>query len=164
MKNFLLSIHEALISIESEFGGDISFIPPVSDGVLDKFELSIGWKTPQVFRHLYTKESNGIIVDDKKIYSLFDENQKKTWVDNLERMNTAETSPWFVGRPQIFDDYLVIGNDGGIIFCLSKKYHFSNPSLYMCKNPNSKSGVDLDKINLDLEGLIWEMVRQAFRD
>ena len=43
-----------------------------------------------------------------------------------------------------------------------KKYDISNPSIYICKNSNSSKGVDLNKLNLDLEALIIEMVKQAF--
>lgn len=164
MKDHLLSIHETLISIEDEFGGDIAFIPPATVENLRAFESSIGWKLPEVFFYLYAQETNGLIVDNKKIYGIFDKEQKKSWVDNLTRMNDPKTSPWFIDRPHIFLDYLVIGNDGGMIFCLSKKYNTPNPALYICKNPNNKNGVDLDNLGLDLESLILEMVKQTFQE
>lgn len=164
MKDRLESMHDALCSIEEDFGGDIAFIPPVPLDMVEAFEASIGWKLPDVFRYFYTHETNGMVIDDKRIYSLFDQSQKKTWVDHLQRMNDPKTSPWFVGRPHIFQDYLVIGQDAGLIFCLSKKYDLANPGVYLCQNPNNPEGVDLDQLSLDLESLILEMVKQAYQD
>lgn len=162
MKSFITSLKDTLALMEDRFGGDITFIKPIVEERLSNFEDSINWKLPAIFRYFYTEETNGIIIDNKQIYSLYDKEQKKTWVDNLSRMNSPNTSPWFKGRPHIFEDYLVIGNDINVIFCLSKKYQLDNPSLYICKNPNNSSGVDFEILNLDLESLIVEMAMQAF--
>jgi hypothetical protein len=124
--------------------------------------MQIGWKLPRVFSHFLQQETNGILIGNKRIFSLFDKDQKKTLVESLERNNDPEKSPWFKGRPHIFSDYLVIGSDLEICFCYSKKYDLNNPSVYICENANSKSGVDFDKLDLDLEGLIKTMVSEEF--
>jgi len=161
MHDYISSLHITLKNLDKKLGGDIAFIQPINENIHD-FESSIDWKLPNIFKYFYYKETNGIIIDNKRIYSIYDKTQKKTWVENLSRMNNPETSPWFNGRPNIFKDYLIIGNDNDTIFCLSKKYDISNPSIYICKNSNSSKGVDLNKLNLDLEALIIEMVKQAF--
>ncbi len=162
MTDYSISLKNKLLSLEKNLGGDIGFIGTANEGLVKKFEGDIGWQLPDIFFYFYSQESNGIIIDNKRIYSIFDPKQKKTWVENLERMNNPEMSPWFKKRPHIFDDYLVVGSDGGVIFCLSKKYDLPNPSLYICKNPDDPKGVSLDKLSLDLESLISEMVKQAY--
>jgi len=162
MNDYNASLHDSLLKINDVLGGDVGFIRPINDGEIDHIESIINWRLPSVFRYFYSKETNGLIIDDKRIYSIYDRGQKKTWVDNLERMNNPEKSPWFKKRPQIFNDYLIIGSDGKAIFCLSKKYDFTNPSLYICKDSNDPKEVNLDKLNLDLESLILEMLNQAY--
>ena len=162
MKNYISSLHSTLEVLNDEWGGDITWIKPIPKKELENFEFLINWKFPEIFRYFYTQEANGIIIDNKRIYSVHDKEQKKTWVDNLVRVNNPNTSPWFKSVPDIFNDYLIIGNDGGIVFCLSKKYDLPNPSIYICTNTNSTNGVELRILYLDLEALILEMVKQAF--
>lgn len=161
MNNYEKSLHNSLLKLNDILGGDIGFIAPVDDEI-ECVESAIKWNLPSVFRFFYSKETNGLIIDDKRIYSIYNKDQKKTWVDNIERMNDPKKSPWFKNRPHIFDDYFIIGCDGSIIFCLSKKYNFPNPSLYICKNSNDPKGVTFVKLNLDLESLILEMVTQSY--
>ena len=77
-------------------------------------------------------------------------------------MNTPQKSPWFQGAPEIFQDYLIIGNDYENVFCLSKKYNLPNPSVYICTNSNSQKEIELHILYLDLKSLILEMVNQVF--
>lgn len=134
----------------------------VSKDNVVKFEKVIEWKLPKIFAYFLQEEANGIVIGNKRILSLFDSQQKKTFVESLERNNDPEKSPWFKGRPQIFSDYVVIGSDLGMCFCYSKKYDLDNPSIYICENANSKTGVDFERLDLDLEGLIKTMVAQEF--
>ncbi len=159
---FKTKLKSTLEAINEAFGGDVTFFPPVDINFLENFERKISWKFPEIFRYFYTQESNGLIINDKRIFSFYLKDNKKTWVENLERMNDSKISPWFKGRPHIFNDYVVIGQDNTIIFCLSKKYNFDNPAIYICKNPNDMKGVDLDRLDLDLEGLITQMIKKAF--
>ena len=151
-----------LLQINEDYGGDVTFINPVSEANFDAFSSLINWQLPEVFRYFYTKESNGIIIGNRKVLSINDTTQKKSRVDNIERHNNPITSPWFKNRPHIFNDYLVIGYDNDICFCLSKKYHLENPSIYICENANSKKGVDLNSLDLDLPDLILQMVINEF--
>lgn len=162
MERIIDELHINLQEIEEEYGGDIIFIPTVTKNQIKKIEAIIEWKLPSIFKNFYLVETNGLRIGNKIIYSLQDEREKKTLVDNLERNNNPETSYWFKGRPQIFKDYLVIGADGEKCFCLSKQYEYDNPSIYICENANSKEGVNLEKLDLDLNGLITIMVQEEF--
>jgi len=156
------SLHKLVKEIDEKYGGDVSFMTPASRLSIEEFEALIGWKLPAILKYFLMVESNGLIIGNKRIFSLLDKGQKKTFVDNLQRQNNPETSPWFKQRPHIFDDYLVIGQDGEICFCFSKKYQIDNPSVYICENANSSNGVDFDRLNLDLEGLIRIMIKEEF--
>ena len=155
-------LHTSLAEIEEEFGGDISFIPVTSEQSVSALEAAISWQLPSIFRYFYTQEANGLVIGSKRLYSIRDDAQKKTLVENLARQNDPTTSPWFKSRPHIFKDYLVIGYDGQICFCLSKKYTLDNPSIYLCENPNSSTGVDFDRLDITLLGLIATMVENEF--
>lgn len=161
MVNFT-SIKKILERANLEYGGDITFLSPIHEDSLQSFEKRINWDLPDMFRDFYTNETNGLIIGNRRIYSLYDKKQKKTYVENLERMNDPEKSPWFKGRPHIFNDYVIIGADSETIFCISKKYGIPNPLIYICRNPNSKHGVDLDCLDLDLGGLIETMIRLEY--
>lgn len=161
-KNIKEILKSTLENIDDDFGGDVVFFSPINEQILDDFEIKLSWKFPEIFRYFYTKETNGLIMNDKRIFGFYIEKNKKTWVENLERINNPLSSPWFKGRSHIFNDYLIIGQDNSIIFCLSKKYDFDNPAIYICKNPNGVNGVDLDRLDLDLNGLITQMISQAF--
>ena len=162
MESDIAHLHGVLADIEEEFGGDVAFLPPVSGEVVKAFERTLNWLLPGIFRHLLTSESNGLVIGNKRILSLHDAGQRKTLVDNLERHNQATTSPWFKGRPHIFQDYVVFGTDGDSCFCYSKKYELFNPAVYICSNANSTKGVDFDRLDLELADLIRFMVDKEF--
>lgn len=155
-------LHAALAEIEEEFGGDISFIPKTSEQSISALESALSWQLPDIFRYFYTQEANGLVIGEKRIYSIKDDSQKKTLVENLARQNDPTTSSWFKGRPHIFKDYLVIGADGEICFCLSKKYNLTDPLIYLCEHPNSPKGVEFDRLEMNLSGLIEMMVENEF--
>lgn len=155
-------LHNMLESVDEEYGGDIGFIPPVSLDLVQEFEKRHGWRLPDIYKFFVTNESNGIIIGSKRILGLNDTSQRKTWSDNLERNNDPDVSFWFKERKLIFDDYLVIGTDGGMCLCYSKKYELTNPLIYLCEHPNSRSGVNFERLDLDLEGLIKTMVLDEF--
>ena len=77
MKDFIHSLKLALEDIDNKWGGDVTFIKPIQEKDLNEFESSINWKLPQVFRYFYTKETNGIIIDSARIYSIYNKEQKK---------------------------------------------------------------------------------------
>lgn len=162
MPNAIESLNKYLEELNEEYGGDISFIPTITNEKVHSFEKTINWKLPAVFRYFLSSESNGLLIGNKRIYSLFDDQQKKSFVDNLERNNDPSKSFWFKGRPQIFNDYLVIGADQEICFCYSKKHDLNNPSIYICENANYTTGVDFSRLDLDLEGLIKAMKTDEF--
>lgn len=149
-------------SLDDEFGGDIGFIKPCDITVVDKAEKELGFKFPAVFKQLYHEESNGLRIDNKVIYSIHDEKEKKTFSENLQRVNNPETSYWFKFKPQIFNDYLVIGSDGEICFAIYKHRELDNPTIYICENPNAKKDVILEKLDFGLADLIKVMVDNAF--
>jgi hypothetical protein len=155
-------LHAALAEIEEEFGGDISFIPKTSEQAVSELESAFSWRLPDIFRYFYTQEANGLVIGEKRIYSVRDSSQKKTLVENLVRQNDPATSSWFKGRPHIFRDYLVIGSDVDICFCISKKYNLTDPLIYLCENPNSPKGVEFDRLEMTLSGLIEMMVENEF--
>ncbi len=162
MINTIEELHNSLTEIDEEYGGDIGFIPPTSEDKLLLIDIFLKWKLPEVFRHFYTKECNGLIIGNRRILSIKDDDQKKTLVDSIQRHNHPDTSFWFKKRPHIFNDYVVIGLDGDICFCLSKKYDIPNPSIYICENSNSAKGVDFERLDLDLNGLINQMIQEEF--
>jgi len=156
------NLSKVLNNINELYGGDITFIPPTSKTLVNQTENELNYTLPNIFHCLYEKETNGIFIDNKIIYSIFDPNQKKTFSDNLTRVNNPIKSYWFKYKPEIFKDYLIIGSDNNICFCIYKHNNFDNPSIYICENPNSKSNVILEKLDLDLSGLIKLMVNNAF--
>jgi hypothetical protein len=97
-----------------------------------------------------------------RLYSIYDPNQKKTFSDNVQRANNPETSYWFRFKPMVFKDYLVIGSDGEICFCIYKHLMPDNPTIYICENPNARENVMLEKLDYGLENLIKVMVNNAF--
>ncbi|MGL4426146.1 MAG: SMI1/KNR4 family protein [Alphaproteobacteria bacterium] len=155
-------LKELLVRIDEEFGGDIDFFPPVPQEKIKEFEKVTGWELPDIFKYFYSQETNGLLVDDKRILGFYDKDCKKTWVENLERYNNPETSPWFKGRAEIFKNYLIIGVDQNLLFCLSKKYSFPNPLIYVTDNANSISGVNFERLDLDLYHLVTSVLQQAF--
>lgn len=156
------TLKEELEEIEEAYGGDITFIPPVSKELLQNFEAEKNCKLPSIFRHFYTSESNGMHIDNKVIYSIFDAQQKKTFVENLTRANDPKTSPWFKNKPEVFNDYLVIGSDVNICFAIYKNTDYEDPSIYICENPNTRDEVILEKLDFGIAGLIRVMVENAF--
>ncbi len=164
MTDEIVSLQDYLEKLNEEFGGDIGFIPTVTEDKILNFETIIGWRLPEIFRHLLLNECNGIIIGNKRIFSTYEKEQKKTFVDNLERNNDPAKSSWFKTRPEIFKDYVVIGADLDICFCYSKKYSFVDPAIYICTNPNGRDGVDFERLNFGLEGLISVMVSEEFED
>jgi hypothetical protein len=148
--------------IDDNHGGDIRFIPPISNDKIIEFTNKINWNLPEILVYFYTKISNGLIIGNKRILSVEDILQKKTFVDSLNRQNNPSLSFWFKNRPHIFDDYLIIGTDIQTCFCYSKKYSLENPNIYICENPNSSKGVDFNLLDLDLAELIYEMVENEF--
>lgn len=151
-------LHDFLESVDEGYHGDVGFIPPISLNLVELFEKSIDWQLPSIYKFFLANESNGIIIGKKRILSLNDSSQKKTWSDNLERNNNPKVSFSFKERPLIFKNYLIIGTDGEICFCYSKKYDLANPLVYICEDANSKLGVNFERLDLDLEGLIGTMI------
>ena len=151
-----------LNEIDEEYGGDITFIPKVSKDLINYTEEKLNYKLPKIFKYFYKNETNGLIIDNKIIYSIFDKNQKKTYSNNLIRANNPKTSYWFNYKPEIFNDYLVIGSDINICFAIHKHNDIENPSIYICENPNSKGEVILEKLDIDLKNLIKIMINNAF--
>ncbi|PAM94995.1 hypothetical protein B4N84_06840 [Flavobacterium sp. IR1] len=149
-------------SLDDEFGGDIGFIKPCNDNLVDEAEKQLDCKLPTVFKQFYQEESNGLRIDNKVIYSIYDEKQKKTFSENLQRANDPKTSYWFKFKPEIFNDYLVIGSDGEICFAIYKHRELDNPTIYICENPNAKKDVILEKLDFGLVDLIKVMVDNAF--
>ncbi len=84
MNDYIASLKATLKSLKKNGEGDISFIQPPKEDYLLNFEKSINWKLPEVFRYFLHTRNYGLIIDDKRIYSLYDEDQKKTWVENLQ--------------------------------------------------------------------------------
>ncbi|GAC1602660.1 MAG: hypothetical protein NVS3B25_31040 [Hymenobacter sp.] len=162
MESDIAHLQSVLADIEEEFGGEVAFLPVASEEAVTAFEKALNWQLPGIFRYLLMTESNGLVIGNKRILSLLDASQRKTLVDNLERHNHAATSPWFKGRPHIFQDYVVFGTDGDSCFCYSKKYELFNPAVYICSNANSTKGVDFDRLDLDLADLIRFMVDKEF--
>lgn len=158
------SLHLYLKKVEQEYDGGIVFLKPTSYRKIEEAEKVINWKLPVIFKYFFTQESNGIIISNKRILSIFEPDEKKTWVDNLARYNDATKSLWFKGRPHIFEDYVIIGNELSTLFCLSKKYQYENPSIYICRDPNSHTEVNFYNLELTLEGLIRAFVSDEFED
>jgi len=160
--NMVENLVNILEEIEEEYGGDITFIPPTSKKLVSQFEEEFDYQLPEIFNYFYIHESNGLHISNKVIYSVFDRNQKKTLSENLQRANNPKTSYWFRNKPQIFKDYLIVGADGQICFTIFKHQGLSNPSIYICENPNTKGEVVLEKLDMGLDGLIQIMVENAF--
>ncbi len=164
MEEHIKELEKVITQIDDEFGGDIGFIPPISLDVVNNLSIRMGVEIPAILIHFYTKISNGLIIGNKRILSIEDHLQKKTLIDNIERVNNPVLSFWFKNRSQIFNDYLIIGTYGQTCFCFSKKYTFENPKLYICENANSQKGVDFNLLNIDFAGLIKQMVINEFED
>lgn len=151
-----------LLEIEEKYGGDVTFIPPVSPPKIHQAEIELNFKLPLIFSYFYEKESNGMQIDNKVIYSIFDKSQRKTYVENIQRVNNPSTSPWFKNKPEVFEDYLIIGADRHICFTIYKHRKIDNPSIYMCENPNTKGEVILERLDMNLAGLIYTMIENSF--
>ncbi len=151
-----------LSEIEEDYGGDIVFISPSSEKLILETQKKLNYKLPEIFYCFYKNESNGLQIDNKLIYSILDKNNKKTLSNNLLRVNNPETSYWFKYKPEIFNDYLIIGSDGEICFTIYKHSKIDNPSIYICENANSKGEVILEKLDLNLVGLIKIMVENTY--
>lgn len=150
--------------LAEEWGGDIDFYPPISEAQLCELEKCIDYKLPDIFRWMYTTKTNGIKIDNKLILPIYDEKNKKTFVENVGRFNDPSKDLYFKGRPSIFKDYVIIGYEGSAIICLSKKYHVPNPLLYSCSDFNNPGGVNFYRSDLNLEGLIKKMVKETFEE
>ena len=155
-------LQDFLKATNDEFGGDITFLEPTKLSAVQTFERKIGWALPSIYRFLLTNECNGLRIGNRTVLGVLESGRKKTLSDNLERNNDPATSFWFKGRPHIFKDYLVIATDGEICFCYSKKYKIDNPLIYICENANYKLGVDFERLELDLQGLIEQMIANEF--
>lgn len=156
------NLSNTLNEIEEDYGGDITFIPKASIEVTENAEKELGIKLPKVLKYFYSKETNGLIIDNKRIYSLYDKENKKTFSDNLQRANNPKTSFWFKYKPEIFKDYLVIGADLNICFAIYRHNEIENPSIYICENPNTKEEIILEKLDVNLEDLIKIMIENTF--
>lgn len=156
------TLKDLISSLEDEFGGDIVFILPCNSILVDELEKKLNFELPVVFRQFYQEESNGLRIDNKVIYSIYDEKQKKTFSENLQRANDPKTSYWFKFKPEIFDDYLIVASDGEICFAIYRHVKLENPTIYICENPNSKSDVILEKLDFGLDDLIRIMVDNTF--
>lgn len=92
MKSDQEQLHTALAEIEEEFGGDVSFIPKTSEQSILALESALAWQLPAIFRYFYTQEANGVVIGERRIYSVRDDTQRKTLVENLARQNDPATS------------------------------------------------------------------------
>jgi len=156
------NLKDLISSLDDEFGGDIVFIPPCDSDLVYEVEKLLSYQLPAIFKQFYQEESNGLHIDNKIIYSIYDKKQKKTFSENLQRANDPKTSYWFKFKPEIFKDYLVIASDGEICFAIYKHRPLDNPSIYICENPNAKKDVILEKLDFGLIDLIQIMVDNAF--
>ena len=95
IENSINSLSDLLDKLDENWGGDVTFFPPVSEKILQEFESIVAYRLPEIFRWLYTKKTNGLKIDNKGILSLFDENNKKTYVDNLNRFNDPKKNLLF---------------------------------------------------------------------
>lgn len=150
-----------LQKMESEYGGDVGFIPPLNIEKIQKLEKKISWRLPDIYTHFYTQETNGLVVGQSRILSVFQADSKRTWVENIERYNDKKKNLYFQNREYIYDDYLIIAEGSGL-FCLSKKYDSFDPEIYLCNDYNSKKGVNFFNTGMALEGLIQFFVEAAF--
>lgn len=162
MREKTYSLKKYLKIIEDKYGGDIKFLPPVDTESVSRVEKIITWNFPQILKFFYSQETNGLRIGNKIILSLFDPTERKTWVENIERANDKKICLWFKNYPAIYDDYLVIAEDVGKIFCLSKKYDNDDPEIYLCEDYNSQSGVNLYNTGQNLEKLIRFFVESSF--
>lgn len=157
-----VELKSKLNRIEELYGGDITFIPKTSIKLLKQCESTLGFDLPKIFSYFYTEEANGLRIDNKLIYSVFDDAQRKTLSDNLQRVNNPKTSYFFKYKPEVFNDYLIIASDNHICFTIYKHRNLDNPSIYICENPNTKGEVILEKLDLDLGDLIETMAENTF--
>ncbi|MEI8321437.1 MAG: hypothetical protein WCG05_05500 [Alphaproteobacteria bacterium] len=164
IKNEIESLSKCVDNLKNKWGGDITFFPPTFEETLKNFELVAAYKLPEIFHWFYLQKNNGLKIDNKGILGCYDKNIKKTYVENLERFNDPKKEIYFQGRPEIFNDYLIVGYDHLNLICLSKKYNFENPLLYICSNPNSKKGVDFYRTTLTLEGFLKKIATDTFDD
>lgn len=156
------NLAEFFDTLEEERGGDIKFYSPITESELCKLEKLINYRLPDIFRWFYTNKSNGIEIDNKVIFPIYNEADKKTFVENIARLNDPSKDLYFKGRPHIYGDYLIVGRDFNALICISKKYNFPNPLLYSCSDPNSSKGVNFHNTDLNLEGLIRKMIKDTF--
>jgi|GEM_PF-2480034 len=156
------NLDACLGAIKDMYEGDIVFNKPVSEARLLELESSINYRLPGIFREFYTKESNGIKIDNKCILPIFDKENKKTIVENIARYNDPSKELFFKGRPNIYNDYVIIGYDHTKLICISKKYDLPNPLLYICPSPNAKKQVDFYRTDFNLESFISHMVEETF--
>jgi len=160
----IVSLDKYLNQLEEEFGGDILFYPPISESKLIEAENILIYKFPEIFRWLYAKKNNGLKIDNKSIIGIYDEKNKKTFVENIIRYNDPSKELFFKEKNYIFDDYIIIGYDHTKLLCISKKYEYPNPLLYVCKNPNSVKEINFFRTNFNLENCINNFIQEAYGD
>jgi hypothetical protein len=96
MHNAIESLHNYLEALNEQYGGDVGFIPVITNEKIDFFEKNINWKLPAVFTYFLLSESNGIAIVNKRIYGLFDDQHKKAlliiWKETmiLERVSGSK--------------------------------------------------------------------------
>ncbi|CAA0176578.1 conserved hypothetical protein [Tenacibaculum maritimum] len=135
---------------------EITLFPPITKKTLFKTEVEISYNLPDIFRHFYTTESNGLKIHNKVIYSI-SENKKET--DNLQIANTPSISHWFKHYPKTFNDYFIIGYYNEVCYTLDKHNLDYNPPIFICKNPNSKSQIIIEKMGLNLADFIYKIAK-----
>ncbi|MDE1206384.1 hypothetical protein LCI24_06190 [Tenacibaculum sp. LAR 2:5] len=114
------------------------------------------YNLPDIFRYFYTTESNGLKIYNKIIYSI-SEGEKET--NNLKNANTPLISCWFKHSPKTFNNYLIIGYYNKVCYTLDKRNLDYNPPIFVCKNPNSKSQIIIEKIGLNLTDFIYKIAQ-----
>ncbi|CAM1343843.1 SMI1/KNR4 family protein [Tenacibaculum amylolyticum] len=149
--------------IEKEYIKRVTLVKPVSKELLEKAERKIKYRFPEIFKYFYTIETNGIYIGNKILYSVFNPEDKKTTFKSLQIINNPFSGYWFKYHPEFFNDYVIIGADLNNCYAISKTEITNNPTIYICKNPNTKSKVIIEKLNFDLKQLIYIMARNSIK-
>ncbi len=157
-------LNEYIDAIDEEWGGDIDFRSPVSENHLNELEIVLNYRLPEIFRWLYTKKTNGLQVDNRSVLGVYDHQNRKTFVENINRFNDPSKNLYFKDRPEIFNDYVIVGYEHKNLVCISKKYDFTDPLLYSCPEPNNPKGVDFYCMDINLLGFIKKIVYEVFEN
>jgi len=164
MLNAISQLNDYIDESDKKWGGDIGLRSPISDAQLNEVELALNYKLPEIFRWFYTKKTNGLNIDNRSVLGIYDQKNRKTFVENINRFNDPSKDLYFKGRPHIFNDYVIVGYEHTNLVCVSKKYDLPNPLLYSCPEPNNSEGIDFYCMELDLLGFIKKMMYEVFEE